>query len=268
MRNIQHCGSVTHIAFVWKNTTGNNQFRQDHRHAWLKIVRNHPSTPIYLFTSAAFVPRITADGTLDHVVDDWSGLDTCWLAELYIDISRYAYNIRLLALPGTRIIPDTSSVSAYYVAGTCFRHNAHPDPAGKRTKSPIGPPIDHHSPDGGLGKSGERLDLITLTLAIVHVRSQRIVHDRTLSSFDQDHAEAATTYVEIINDMIDKAPTVIIAEPDAIFRHKLLSSLHERLDKHLAQANDVRSLFIAVKDNASEPDEDLHSFLIFDANAN
>lgn len=39
---------------------------------------------------------------------------------------------------------------------------------------------------------------------------------------------------------------------DAGIRHTVLSSLHERFDKHLAQAENVRSLFIAVNDEVFE----------------
>ena len=39
---------------------------------------------------------------------------------------------------------------------------------------------------------------------------------------------------------------------DASIRQTVLSSLHERFDKHLAQAENVRSLFIAVNDEVFE----------------
>ena len=39
---------------------------------------------------------------------------------------------------------------------------------------------------------------------------------------------------------------------DATIRKTVLSSLHERFDKHLAQAENVRSLFIALNDEVFE----------------
>jgi serine/threonine-protein kinase mTOR len=39
---------------------------------------------------------------------------------------------------------------------------------------------------------------------------------------------------------------------DYTIRHTVLSSLHERFDKHLAQAENVRSLFIALNDEVFE----------------
>jgi FKBP12-rapamycin complex-associated protein len=39
---------------------------------------------------------------------------------------------------------------------------------------------------------------------------------------------------------------------DPTIRHTVLSSLHERFDKHLAQAENVRSLFIALNDEDFE----------------
>ncbi len=39
---------------------------------------------------------------------------------------------------------------------------------------------------------------------------------------------------------------------DASIRKTVLSSLHERFDKHLAQAENVRSLFIALNDEVFE----------------
>jgi phosphatidylinositol kinase/protein kinase (PI-3 family) len=41
-------------------------------------------------------------------------------------------------------------------------------------------------------------------------------------------------------------------QPDPTIRQTVLSSLHERFDKHLAQAENVRSLFIALNDEVFE----------------
>ncbi|KAI0832116.1 FAT-domain-containing protein [Trametes gibbosa] len=121
----------------------------------------------------------------------------------------------------------------------------------------------------------------TLTLALTtlytfdfsgHVLNE-FVHDCALPYLDSEHAEvrraaaltccrlfvrdpicyqASNHSIEIISDVIDKLLTVAIADPDASIRQTVLSSLHERFDKHLAQAENVRSLFIAVNDEVFE----------------
>lgn len=62
--------------------------------------------------------------------------------------------------------------------------------------------------------------------------------------------QASSHAIEIISDVLDKLLTVGIADPDPSIRHAVLSSLHERFDKHLAQAENVRSLFIALNDES------------------
>lgn len=54
--------------------------------------------------------------------------------------------------------------------------------------------------------------------------------------------------IEVVNDVLDKLMTVAIADPDATLRFTVLSALDERFDRHLAQAEYVRSLFIALND--------------------
>ncbi|OJT05171.1 Phosphatidylinositol 3-kinase tor1 [Trametes pubescens] len=63
---------------------------------------------------------------------------------------------------------------------------------------------------------------------------------------DSDHS------IEIISDVIDKLLAVAIADPDAKIRQTVLSSLHERFDKHLSQADRVHSLFVALNDEVFE----------------
>jgi FKBP12-rapamycin complex-associated protein len=76
--------------------------------------------------------------------------------------------------------------------------------------------------------------------------------------------------IEVISDVVDKLLVVGIADPgrhntiqyygwalmpeitDPSIRQTVLSSLHERFDKHLAQAENVRSLFIALNDEVFE----------------
>ncbi|KAJ7577108.1 phosphatidylinositol 3-kinase [Mycena floridula] len=64
--------------------------------------------------------------------------------------------------------------------------------------------------------------------------------------------QASSHAIDIISDVLDKLLTVGIADPDPGIRQTVLSSLHERFDKHLAQAENVRSLFIALNDEVFE----------------
>ncbi|KAF9054520.1 atypical PIKK FRAP protein kinase [Panaeolus papilionaceus] len=64
--------------------------------------------------------------------------------------------------------------------------------------------------------------------------------------------QASSHAIEVISDVLDKLLTVGIADPDPAIRKTVLSSLHERFDKHLAQAENVRSLFIALNDEEFE----------------
>ncbi|KAE9399554.1 phosphatidylinositol 3-kinase [Gymnopus androsaceus JB14] len=64
--------------------------------------------------------------------------------------------------------------------------------------------------------------------------------------------QASSHAIEVISDVLDKLLTVGIADPDATIRQTVLASLHERFDKHLAQAENVRSLFIALNDEVFE----------------
>ncbi|KAK2463572.1 hypothetical protein APHAL10511_004323 [Amanita phalloides] len=64
--------------------------------------------------------------------------------------------------------------------------------------------------------------------------------------------QASSHAIEVISDVLDKLLTVGIADPVAEIRYTVLSSLHERFDKHLAQAENVRSLFIALNDEFFE----------------
>ncbi|KIY73583.1 atypical/PIKK/FRAP protein kinase [Cylindrobasidium torrendii FP15055 ss-10] len=57
---------------------------------------------------------------------------------------------------------------------------------------------------------------------------------------------------EIVNNVLDKLLTAGIADPDSSIRHTVLSSLHERFDRHLAQSENVRSLFMALNDEEQE----------------
>ena len=58
----------------------------------------------------------------------------------------------------------------------------------------------------------------------------------------------SSTTAHTISEVLENVLTVGIADPDENIRKTVLESLDERFDKHLAQAENVRSLFIALND--------------------
>ncbi|KAI7861526.1 armadillo-type protein [Spinellus fusiger] len=54
--------------------------------------------------------------------------------------------------------------------------------------------------------------------------------------------------MKVVGEVLEKLLTVGIADPDPTIRETVLSSLDVRFDRHLAQADNVRSLFIALND--------------------
>ncbi|KAH8093828.1 FAT-domain-containing protein [Cristinia sonorae] len=122
-------------------------------------------------------------------------------------------------------------------------------------------------------------EMLTLALTILgtfdfsgHILNE-FVRDCALPYLEEDNAEvrraaaltccrlfmrdpicyqASNHSIEIISEVIDKLLTVAIADPDASIRLAVLSSLHERFDKHLAQAENVRFIFIALNDEVFE----------------
>ncbi|KNC98625.1 uncharacterized protein SPPG_06307 [Spizellomyces punctatus DAOM BR117] len=54
--------------------------------------------------------------------------------------------------------------------------------------------------------------------------------------------------MQIMGEVLEKLLTVGITDPDPVIRQAVLSSLDERFDYHLAQAEHIRTLFIALND--------------------
>ncbi|KAF8448980.1 phosphatidylinositol 3-kinase [Boletus edulis BED1] len=128
-------------------------------------------------------------------------------------------------------------------------------------------------------KTGKSPELITLALSTLgsfdfsgHVLNE-FVRSAALPYLEDDNADvrragaltccklfvrdpicyqASSHAIEIISDVLDKLLTVGIADPDPTIRQTVLSSLHERFDKHLAQAENVRSIFISLNDEVFE----------------
>lgn len=129
--------------------------------------------------------------------------------------------------------------------------------------------------NASVGTEGRSVETITVALKTLgdfdfsgHILNE-FVRSCTLPYFESDHSvvrEAAAVTcaklfmqdpicfqtsmhaIEIVNDVLDKLMTVGIADPDPRLRLTVLENLHERFDKHLAQAEYVRSLFIALND--------------------
>jgi FKBP12-rapamycin complex-associated protein len=127
----------------------------------------------------------------------------------------------------------------------------------------------------GVGGEDKTVETITTALQTLgdfdfsgHILNE-FVRNCTLPYFESDHSEirkaAAITCaklfmqdpicfqtsmhaIEVVNDVLDKLMTVAIADPDANLRYTVLSALDERFDRHLAQAEYIRSLFIALND--------------------
>ncbi|CAG8528851.1 8861_t:CDS:10, partial [Acaulospora morrowiae] len=54
--------------------------------------------------------------------------------------------------------------------------------------------------------------------------------------------------IQVVNEVLEKLLTVGVADTDPVIRETVLSNLTERFDRHLAQAENIRSLFIALND--------------------
>ena len=54
--------------------------------------------------------------------------------------------------------------------------------------------------------------------------------------------------IEIVSDVLEKLLTVGITDPNPGIRRVVLENLDEKFDRHLAQAEDIRCLFIALND--------------------
>ncbi|KAG8972237.1 phosphatidylinositol kinase- protein kinase tor1 [Tulasnella sp. 427] len=62
--------------------------------------------------------------------------------------------------------------------------------------------------------------------------------------------QQSTHSIEVISDVLGKLVTIAVADPDASIRYTVLSSLDIRFDRHLAQSENVRSLFVALNDES------------------
>ncbi|BGP15830.1 hypothetical protein JCM10213_005686 [Rhodosporidiobolus nylandii] len=61
-------------------------------------------------------------------------------------------------------------------------------------------------------------------------------------------AQTSNNAIRLVNEVLEKLLTLAIADPDASIRQLTISHLDPKFDRHLAQAECVRSLFIALND--------------------
>ncbi|CAD6506377.1 BgTH12-07303 [Blumeria graminis f. sp. triticale] len=54
--------------------------------------------------------------------------------------------------------------------------------------------------------------------------------------------------IQVVSDVIEKLLTVGVADPDPSIRRTVLAALDERFDRHLAKAENIRTLFFALND--------------------
>lgn len=60
--------------------------------------------------------------------------------------------------------------------------------------------------------------------------------------------QTSNNAIQVVGDVMEKLLTVGIADPDADIRRTVLDSLDARFDRHLARAENVRTLFLALND--------------------
>jgi FKBP12-rapamycin complex-associated protein len=80
------------------------------------------------------------------------------------------------------------------------------------------------------------------------VRKEAVLASTQLFINDPICHQTSAHSVEIVSDVLEKLLTVGITDPNTAIRRTVLESLDEKFDRHLAQAEDIRCLFIALND--------------------
>ncbi|CAG8464548.1 8437_t:CDS:10, partial [Paraglomus occultum] len=86
-------------------------------------------------------------------------------------------------------------------------------------------------------------DIVEVRKAAALTCCQLFARDKILEQTSQ-HA------IQVVNEVLERLLTVGVADPEISIRETVLSNLTERFDRHLAQAENIRSLFIALNDEA------------------
>nr|ODN92931.1 atypical/PIKK/FRAP protein kinase [Cryptococcus depauperatus CBS 7855] len=82
------------------------------------------------------------------------------------------------------------------------------------------------------------------------VRSAAIAASTQLYVNDPICHQTSSHSVEIVSDVLEKLLIVAITDPNHSIRYTVLCALDEKFDRHLAQAEDIRCLFIALNDES------------------
>jgi FKBP12-rapamycin complex-associated protein len=80
------------------------------------------------------------------------------------------------------------------------------------------------------------------------VRQEAVLASTQLFMNDPICHQTSSHSIEIVSDVLEKLLTVGITDPNPLIRKTVLENLDEKFDRHLAQAEDIRSLFIALND--------------------
>ncbi|WWC91382.1 uncharacterized protein L201_006326 [Kwoniella dendrophila CBS 6074] len=80
------------------------------------------------------------------------------------------------------------------------------------------------------------------------VRKEAVLASTQLFINDPICHQTSSHSIEIVSDVLEKLLTVGITDPNPLIRRTVLENLDEKFDRHLAQAEDIRCLFIALND--------------------
>ncbi|GMK56480.1 hypothetical protein CspeluHIS016_0303200 [Cutaneotrichosporon spelunceum] len=80
------------------------------------------------------------------------------------------------------------------------------------------------------------------------VRKEAVLASTQLFVNDPICNQTSSHAIEIVNDVLEKLLTVGITDQVPAIRQAVLESLDEKFDRHLAQADDIRCLFVALND--------------------
>lgn len=80
------------------------------------------------------------------------------------------------------------------------------------------------------------------------VRKEAVLASTQLFINDPICHQTSSHSIEIVNDVLQKLLTVGITDQDVTIRQAVLENLNEKFDRHLAQAEDIRCLFVALND--------------------
>ncbi|KAG6843936.1 hypothetical protein H0H87_011584 [Tephrocybe sp. NHM501043] len=154
------------------------------------------------------------------------------------------------------------------LSGTQYTPLGSPSPTGRSRTISIPVPFATNSPGlvglalqtlGSFDFSGHVLNEFVLMNALPYLDDDRPETRRAaaitccrLLARDPISYQDSNYAVEMINDVLSRLLVVGVADPDASVRHTVLISLYERFDKHLAQAENVRTLFIVLNDEDFE----------------